>query len=252
MLRTVIAPNASPLTLDGTRTHLVGTRRLLIIDPGSDDPSHHEAIAGMVGDGQVTAVVVTHAHPDHEAGADGLAESFRCDVRMVRRGSLGEGDRLRSDAGDLTAFLSPGHTPDHVSLHWPEASAVFCGDLMMGGHDTALVAPPEGRLAAYLASLERIRRLRPRVIYPAHGPPFTRPGEALDRYVRHREIRLEQVESAVAAGATGSEELLLAVYGTALAPELRDPAAAALKAYLEHLQALGRVRRRGREWEAAQ
>jgi len=250
VLRTVIAPNASPLTLDGTRTHVLGARRAVVIDPGSGAASHLDAIADLVGDDAVTAVAVTHAHPDHSAGADELAARFDCPVRMARRGTLRGGDRLDSDAGELVAVSTPGHTPDHMALHWPGEAAIFCGDLMMGGHDTALVAPPEGQLGAYLSSLERVRALNPEVIYPAHGPPFTRPEEAIDRYVRHRVLRLEQVQNAVAAGVGSYDALLAEVYGPSLDPGLADAATAALKAYLQHLQGLGRVRRRGREWEA--
>jgi glyoxylase-like metal-dependent hydrolase (beta-lactamase superfamily II) len=249
VLRTIVAPNASPLTLDGTRTHVLGRLRLLIIDPGSGDPSHLDALADAVGSGDVAAVVVTHAHPDHEAGADELAGRIGAPVRMARRGTLRDGDLLDTDAGPVRAVATPGHTRDHMALHWPAGSAIFCGDLMVGGQDTALVAPPEGRLGPYLASLDRIRKLRPGTIYPAHGPPFHHPEDALDRYVRHRRVRLDQVRRALLDGSAGYEALLTAVYGSDLDPELRDPALAALKAYLEHLQALGQIRRHGRAWE---
>ena len=251
MLRSVLAPNASALTLDGTRTYVVGSERVVVIDPGSSDSDHLDAVAELVGDGVVVSVLVTHAHPDHESGANALAERFRCTVRMQRRGTLQENDQFSTDTGELVAVATPGHTRDHVAFHWPDGEAVFCGDLMMGGHDTALVAPPDGRLGPYLASLDRLRELSPRVIYPAHGPAFEKPEDALERYVRHRQLRLQQVERALAKGAQESEALLEAVYGEKLEAELRAPATAALKAYLEHLQGLGRIRRIGRSWEAA-
>lgn len=252
MLRTVLAPNASPLTLDGTQTYLVGRERVVVIDPGSSEATHLDAVTDAIGDAAVTAVAVTHAHPDHVAGADELAERFGCPVRMARRRTLKDGDRLESDAGDLVAVATPGHTPDHTALHWPAESAIFCGDLMMGGHDTSLVAPPEGRLGPYLASLERLRDLDPAVIYPAHGPPFSTPDQDLDRYVRHRRLRLDQVRRAIDSGATGNGELVTAVYGPDLDPALVDAATAALKAYLVHLQGLGDIRRRGRGWEVVE
>lgn len=250
MLRTVVAPNPSPLTLDGTRTYIVGQDRAVIIDPGSSDPVHLDAIGDAVGGGDVTAVTVTHAHPDHVAGADELAERFGCPVRMAGRKSLNHDDLLDTDAGELRAVATPGHTPDHMALHWPAEAAIFCGDLMLGGHDTALIAPPEGRLGPYLASLERLRSLEPRVIHPAHGPPFQSPEQALDGYVRHRQLRLDQVRRAIGAGGAGYADLVQAVYGPDLEPALADAATAALKAYLEYLQGLGEIRRRGREWEA--
>lgn len=249
MLRTVLAPNASPLTLDGTRTYIVGRERVAILDPGSDDPGHLDAVASTVGDGVVTSVLVTHDHPDHIGGAGALGERFDCPVRHSRASTLRDGQRVETDAGALVAVATPGHTTDHMAFHWPSEEAVFCGDLMMGGYDTALVAPPEGRLGPYLASLARIRTLIPETIYPAHGPAFQNPTEALDRYVRHREIRQEQVLRALRRGIGDYERLLDAVYGDRLEPELRRAALAALKAYLEHLQGLGRVRRRGRGWE---
>jgi glyoxylase-like metal-dependent hydrolase (beta-lactamase superfamily II) len=250
VLRTVLAPNASPLTLEGTRTYVVGAGRVAVIDPGSDDPDHLDAVAETIGGGVVVSVLVTHGHPDHVDGADALADRCEAPVRASARGNLRDGDRIEIDQGHLRAVLTPGHTPDHVAFHWPEEKAVFCGDLMMGGHDTALVAPPEGRLGPYLASLERIRALEPEVIFPAHGPSFQHPDQAIDRYVRHRELRLEQVLHALRGGARDSGALLAAVYGPDdLDPELERAARAALKAYLEHLQGLGRIRRKGRDWE---
>ncbi|NIP80151.1 MAG: MBL fold metallo-hydrolase, partial [Gemmatimonadetes bacterium] len=190
-----------------------------------------------------------HDHPDHVGGAAALAARHHAPVRMLKDGSLRDGEGVRTDAGALIALATPGHTADHVAFHWPERDAVFCGDLMMGGHDTALVAPPEGRLGPYLASLDRIRALRPEIVYPAHGRPFTRPRQAFDRYVRHRRLRLDQVMDALRAGAHDYDALRRAVYGDELEPELHRAAMAALKAYLEHLQGLGRIRRIKRGWE---
>lgn len=250
MLETVLAPNASPLTLDGTRTYIIGGARAAVIDPGSDERTHLDAIAEALGDGVLVAVLVTHDHPDHQRGAGALAERHDAPVRRLGNGSLSAGDAVATDAGRLVAVPTPGHTRDHVAFHWPEEDAVFCGDLMMGGQDTALVAPPEGRLGPYLDSLERIRGLGPRVIYPAHGPAFEDPDDAIDRYIRHREERLEQVMDALRAGhGEGYNAIRAAVYGDDLDEELQPAANAAVKAYLEYLQGQGRVQRLGRGWQ---
>ncbi len=235
MLRTLLAPNASAMTLDGTRTYLVGRQQLAIIDPGPDDRAHLDAVTDAAGDADAV-ILLTHQHPDHAAGAGRLAERLRAEVRSAATGTLGDGAEVATDAGVLRAVPTPGHTGDHVSLHWPAAAAIFVGDLMMGGIDTALVAPREGGdLAQYLASLERLRGLAARVLYPAHGPPFTDPDAAFGRYRAHRLERLAQVRSALAAGVTDRDALASAVYGPDVPAALREWTRSTLDAYLEYL-----------------
>jgi glyoxylase-like metal-dependent hydrolase (beta-lactamase superfamily II) len=241
MLRALLAPNPSPMTLDGTRTWLVGRARVVVIDPGPDLPLHRTHILDEIGDGAVAAILLTHTHPDHAAGADALARATGAPVRSHAAGTLADGVRIATDGGEIVALVTPGHTPDHVAFHWPAEGAVFCGDLMMGGLDTALVAAPEGDLGAYLASLERIRALAPRVIHPAHGPSFDEPLAAIDAYVAHRSAREAQVMRAVADGARSADDVVGRVYGSALEPALRAAARAAVVAYLEHLRATGRI-----------
>lgn len=250
VVRAVLAPNASPLTLDGTRSYVIGRDRVAVIDPGPALPSHLDAVADRIGSGVVVGVLVTHGHPDHDAGAAALAERLGAPLRAARAGTLAGGDRVETDAGVLVAVATPGHTPDHFAFHLPAERAVFCGDLMLGGLETALVSSPEGDLAEYLASLERIRALGPRVIYPTHGPPFTDPPAALDAYIRHRRERELQVLAALDRGAASVDAVVEAVYGGTLEPALRRVAAGAALAYLEHLERAGAVRRaRGARWE---
>jgi glyoxylase-like metal-dependent hydrolase (beta-lactamase superfamily II) len=229
------------MTLDGTRTYLVGRSRVAILDPGTAAAPHLDAICQAVADAEQVTLVVTHQHPDHSGGAAELARRLGTWPRSLADGSLREGDRIPTDQGELVVLETPGHAPDHVSVHWPDAGAVFCGDLMMGGLDTAVVAAPEGHLGDYLESLARIRRLRPRIIYPAHGPPFTAPDEAVDRYVEHRRKREGQVLAALAAGNRGTAAITDAIYGPGLDPGLRPFAESAVDAYLEHLRSTGRL-----------
>jgi len=251
VIRSVLAPNPSPMTLDGTRTYLVGRRRLVVIDPGPDMDTHLDAVADAVGDGVVVAVLLTHTHPDHAAGAERLAERLGAPLHVAAHGRLRDGDTFESDAGDVVAVATPGHTPDHFSFHFPVADAVFCGDLMTGGMDTALVAKPEGDLTEYLASLERIRALAPRVIHPAHGPAFVGDvGAAIDAYIRHRQEREAQVLAALEAGAASLDDIARHVYGRKLHLTLREFTRGTTAAYLEHLERAGKVRRTPTGWEA--
>jgi glyoxylase-like metal-dependent hydrolase (beta-lactamase superfamily II) len=268
--RIIRAPNASPMTMDGTLTYIVGRRRTAVIDPGSDDPRHLDALAAELEDADRVVIIVTHYHPDHSAGAVELAErvggallggrSGRATAagpgahrragaggavesaagqspRAAGGGLLADGVGIQTDEGQLVIVRTPGHSPDHVALHWPDADAIFCGDLMMGGLDTALVAAPEGDLAQYMESLERIRELKPKVIYPAHGPAFTDPDAAIDRYLAHRRERLEQVRTAMDSGLESAADITDAVYGSALDPALRAFAEGATQAYIEHIRA---------------
>jgi len=259
--RTFLAPNASPMTMEGTITHVVGQRIVAIIDPGSADPAHLDALARVAGEADRAVIIVTHDHPDHSTGALELADrtgaallgghagrsgkaaaasrgsSAPAEVsRAAGGGLLADGVSVQTDEGSLVVVRTPGHAPDHISLHWPEASAIFCGDLMMGGLDTAVVAAPEGNISEYLASLNRLRSLRPEIIYPAHGPPFTDPDAAIESYIRHRETRLEQVREVTRDGENDADAITDRIYGASLEPALRPFAVAAVEAYLAHLR----------------
>ena len=257
MLRTVLAPNPSPMTLDGTRTYLVGSERPAVIDPGPDDPSHVEALLGALGGRRPVAILLTHAHADHAAAAPALAARTGAPVMIAEgadhlpfdRGLVSrwlQRDRIETDAGVLSCIITPGHAVEHACFLWTggggeHEGALFAGDMFVGGADTTLVAPPEGDLTDYLWSLVEIERLGPTIIYPAHGPPLTDPPEALRRYQAHRESRILQVVDALAAGPASPGEMLDRVYGPDLHPELRTAAAGSLEAILAHLDWEGRT-----------
>ena len=247
-LRIIRAANPAPLTLDGTRTHIVGRERVAVIDPGPDLPQHLDAVVEAIGDGVVVSILLTHDHPDHADGARSLARRLRTPVRGLADGSLLDGERIDTDAGTLQIVATPGHTADHAAFHWDAGRAVFVGDLMLGGLDTALVAPPEGDLAAYLDSLERVRAMNATVLYPAHGEPFAEPDVAIDRYLAHRRERLARVRAALAeAGSAGAstERVVDAVYGRDLDPGLRPAATGAALAYLQWLERAGQATAEG-------
>lgn len=257
MLTTLLAPNPSPMTLDGTRTFIVGRERAAVIDPGPDDPAHLDAILRALDGRAPSVILLTHGHSDHAAAAGLLTARTGAPIRMARGALvplqevvtewLRDGEQIATDAGVLHAVATPGHAPEHVCFLWtggpPEHErALIAGDMFMGGGDTTLVAPPEGDLTQYLASLDRLEALRPSAIHPAHGPPIADGAEAIRRYRAHRAERIAQVVRALRQGPAASGELIDRVYGDTLHPGLRLAAEGSLRAILAHLTGTGRAR----------
>lgn len=243
-IRHILANNASPMTLDGTRTYIIGSRQVVVIDAGPAEDAHLDAVAAAIGAAASVTVVNTHTHADHSEGAAALATRFGTEPLRVKDGQV-----ILTDAGELHALATPGHTSDHFCFFLSRERALFCGDLMMGGLDTALVAPPEGDLQDYLNSLEKIRALGCRVIYPAHGEPFHDAEAAVSRYVEHRMERVQQVMTALKDGPATAEQLVDRIYGEQLDPALRTYAGDAVLAYLLYLRNGGVVDLRQQRWE---
>lgn len=204
----VLAPNAGPMTLDGTNTWILrdgDSGRSVVIDPGPLDDGHLAAVADVAGD--VQAVLLTHHHLDHSEGARAFAERVGCGVRALdpayRLGSegLGEGDVVSVGGLEVHVVATPGHTSDSLSFVVPQDAAVLTGDTVLG-RGTTVVAHPDGQLGAYLSSLQRLHALCGEqgitTVWPGHGPVIDDALGALDLYLAHREQRLEQVRAALA------------------------------------------------------
>ena len=258
-LRWVDAGNAGPFTLEGTRTCLVGRKRVAVIDPGPAIDAHVEAVATEVERERAESVVLltTHGHADHVGAAAALAE--RLDgVRVAgawvagaaEGGSAGsgppaalgfrtlaDGERIATDAGELVAVLTPGHAREHVAFHWPATERAFVGDLLLGSGDTTWVGEYAGCVADYLASLDRIERLAARELLPAHGPAIGDPRVRIARYRAHRLERIEQMARALERQpAATTDQLLPLVYGDRLPPALAAAARASVAALAEHVR----------------
>ncbi len=212
----VLAPNPGPMTLDGTNTWVLrapGSEGCVVVDPG---PLHEGHLAQVAAQGPVEAVLLTHGHLDHSEGARRLHELTGAPVRAadpaLRLGDegLGEGDVVAAAGLEVRVIATPGHTGDSLSFLLP--GAVLTGDTVLG-RGTTVVAHPDGVLGAYLSSLRRLRELGELTVLPGHGPELASAGEAAEAYLRHREARLEQVRSALEAGAQGPDEVLAVVYG---------------------------------------
>lgn len=239
-VRSFLAPNPGPLAFDGTRSYVVGAApRAAVIDPGPDDDAHLAALAGAVAGVPEVVVLLTHAHPDHAGGAATLSDALGgCRVAGPGgRVSLEDGERIETSAGVLAAVSTPGHAKRHFCFRLPSAGAVFSGDLILGEGDTTWVGEHPGAVADYLASLDRVEALAPRILYPGHGPPVRRPSEAVARFRQHRLERIEQVRVALAAGVDPAPEALAAhVYGR-LSPELFAMACKTVASVLDYISA---------------
>ncbi len=256
----VTAPNAGPMTYTGTRTYLLGTRDIAVIDPGPDDRAHIDAIVAAVPAGaRVSAILVTHAHRDHSAGARALQERLCAPIlghgvrgrsavmeHLAAAGGIGGGegvdvgfvpDRCLADGAEitgagwrLTALHTPGHLGDHLCFADADGSRLFSGDLVMGW-STTLISPPDGDLGSFLRSLRRLRSRGENVFYPGHGSPLRAPAAMIDALLAHRAAREAQILAALHAGPLDVPELVATVY-----PDLGEPLrAAAGRNVLAHL-----------------
>ncbi len=252
-VRAVVAANPGPLTLDGTRTYVVGGDPCLVIDPGPMLGFHLDAVEIEIGESEVAAVCLTHWHPDHAEGAAELVVRLGAQLAATAESAeraaldepgleLGEGVEIEFDGGRLRTVLTPGHCPDHACFYWPETGALFTGDTILG-EGTSMIAPPEGDMAAYLASLERLRGLESEVIYPGHGPVIHETERVIEEYIAHRMEREQQVIEALAAGALKPAEIRAAVYED-LDPLLHGAAEGSVLAHLNKLVAESRVAER--------
>ena len=223
--RCVLAPNPSPMTLDGTNTYLIaepGSATAVVVDPGPDDEAHLlRVLATAERAGQrIAAIILTHGHPDHSAGARTLAGLAGAGVRAVdpafRLGSEGlpPGAVVTDGGCEIEVLGTPGHTADSVSLYLRADRAVLTGDTVLGRGTTVLA--DDGSLRDYLASLDRLRALADSAplatLLPGHGPLLADPAGTLDYYLTHRAERLAEIRAALAAGDRSMAEIVARVY----------------------------------------
>ncbi|MDT0308487.1 MBL fold metallo-hydrolase [Streptomyces sp. DSM 44917] len=222
----VLAPNPSPMTLDGTNTWILaepGSDLAVVVDPGPSDEGHLYRVAEAVerSGRRVGLTLLTHGHDDHAAGAGRFAELTGTDVRALdpafRLGEegLAAGDVVTTGGLELRVVPTPGHTADSLSFFLPADGAVLTGDTVLG-RGTTVVAHPDGRLGDYLDSLRRLRALTvddgAHTVLPGHGPVLRDAQGALDYYLVHRAKRLAEVETAVENGLLAPAEIVAHVY----------------------------------------
>jgi glyoxylase-like metal-dependent hydrolase (beta-lactamase superfamily II) len=264
----VLAHNPSAFTYYGTQTYLIGEREVAVIDPGPDLPEHLDALESAIGGRPVAAIMCTHTHRDHSPAARPLAErtgapivgcaalaletvgpradaSFDGDYAPDR--VLADGEKINVDGAQLTAVATPGHTSNHLCFAYGDA--LFTGDHVMGW-STTVIFPPDGDMAAYMASLDRLRARDDRIYYPAHGPPVTNPAQYVRHLAGHRMQREKQIVSLVREKPRPIPDIVANAYPN-LDPRLVTAAGGSVLAHLLDLERRGLVEREGNEWTAA-
>src|SRR5580700_441073 len=268
-LRRILADNPGPFTFKGTVTYIAGRGEVAVIDPGPDDARHAAAILDAVRGETVTHILVTHTHRDHSPGAARLKAATGATVyaegphRPARPLHVGETARL--DAGGDQAFrpdvtladgaivrgngftfeavATPGHTANHMAYAFKEADLLLSGDHVMGW-STTIVAPPDGAMSDYMASLEKLARRSEPLYLPGHGDVVREAPSFVQHYIRHRLGREASILHRLAKGEADIPTLVRAIY-LGLDPRLTDAAGLSVLAHLEDLVARGLVATQG-------
>jgi glyoxylase-like metal-dependent hydrolase (beta-lactamase superfamily II) len=254
----VLAPNPSPMTLDGTNTWLIAapeSTAALVVDPGPDDEGHLRRVVerAAASGRRIAQILLTHGHEDHSAGARRLAGLTRAPVRAAdpahQLGDEGlvDGDVVLAGGCELRVIATPGHSVDSLSLLLPEDGALLTGDSVLG-RGTTVIAGGDGSLGDYLRSLDTMKALADRgvlqLLLPGHGPVLPDPVTVLDYYIAHRAERLDQVRAALAAGDRSPGQIVTRVY-TDIGPGVRPAAELSVQAQLDYLASRGELPRPG-------
>ena len=252
----VHAFNPGPYTGAGNWTYLIRGRATTLIDAGTGEPQHLEAVAQALDGASLSQVVVTHGHTDHASGVTALAARFP-GVRFLKMPwaerdgrwpapwePLADGSVVPAGDDTLTAVHTPGHAPDHLCLWHAGTRTMFCGDLAQKGTTIYIPSNLQGDLMAYLTSLERVLALQPERLLPAHGPVIDDPERVLRGYIEHRREREEQIIALLREGERTPEAMVARIY-RGLKETLVPMARESVLAHLLKLEREGRARRSG-------
>jgi glyoxylase-like metal-dependent hydrolase (beta-lactamase superfamily II) len=262
MVRRIVAENPGMMTGPGTNTYLVGIDEIAVIDPGPGYASHLDAIAGCGGD-RIRWILLTHTHEDHSPGAVGLKKLTGAEIlafgpgegkgKVRLDGTLGDGAVIEATEFHLTALHTPGHASNHLCYLLNEERTLFTGDHIMQG-STVVIGPPDGDMAAYFASLEKLKTIRPRLraIAPGHGHLIEDPMATIDEYIEHRRAREKQILDVLRSRSTATIAEIVADIYTDVAPELHPVARRSVWAHLRKLADDGEAKgdRFDGEWSA--
>jgi len=256
LVRRVVAENPGPFTFYGTGTYIVGRGEVAVIDPGPLDRVHLAALLRATQGERIAHILITHTHIDHSPLARPLQQAsgavvlgygphetiggveaggdleFRPDRRLL------DGESVAGPGWTLEAIHTPGHAGNHLCFALEEERSLFCGDHVMGW-STTVVAPPDGDMALYMRSLDRLAARPEAPFYPTHGNPIADPRRHVAALIQHRLERRAKVLGALSARPRPPRDLVPPVYGPTLDPRLVAAAAASLLAHLVELQGEG-------------
>jgi glyoxylase-like metal-dependent hydrolase (beta-lactamase superfamily II) len=267
LVRRVLAPNPSAFTYTGTQTYIVGTGDVAIIDPGPADPAHIDGILAATTGERIGTIICTHTHRDHSPAAaplkaatgaqiigcapltledDGPRADAAFDTTYSPDRVLTDGERLTGPGWTLEAVATPGHTSNHLCLHLVEENALFTGDHVMGW-STTVVSPPDGDMADYMRSLDKLMKRTDAVYYPAHGEPVTKPQQFVRGLAGHRKQRERQILRMLENGEGVIADMVPKMYG-GIDERLYGAAARSVLAHLIDLRDRGQVHESAGRW----
>jgi glyoxylase-like metal-dependent hydrolase (beta-lactamase superfamily II) len=261
-IRRLLTNNPGPFTFKGTSVAIVGHGNVAVIDPGPDDPAHLDALRQALKGEVVTHILVTHTHRDHSpaaralkawAGAptygfgphgagkaeEGIVVEEGGDMDFTPDIRVRDGDIIACDGFTFECVHTPGHTSNHICYALKEEKALFCGDHVMGW-STTVVAPPDGDMGDYLASLQKLLARDDTVYWPAHGGPIRDPKSFVAAYLAHRLEREQQILAAMKEGMTAIPAMVDRIY-VGLDQRLKPAAGLSVLAHLLLLVKQGRV-----------
>lgn len=259
------APNPSPFTFHGTNTYIVGAKSVCVIDPGPDIDAHFEALMAALKGREVTHIAVSHTHRDHsplarrlkeETGAVIVAEGphrpsrplFEGEVNPFAESSdtdflpdhaLADGATVEGDGWRLTAVHTPGHTANHSAFALEGTGILFSADHVMAWA-TSIVAPPDGAMSDYMASLDRLLTRDDRLYLPGHGGPVSEPRAFVRALRTHRLMRERAVLDRIRQGDRFIPDMVKVIYAST-DPRLHGAAALSVLAHLEDLVEKGLI-----------